>query len=141
LSTLLLSYRERRLLLLVIFAVGVLSVFIGFLQVAQGAASSLRFFEYTNYEAVGFFANRNLFAALLYCLIVFAIGWTIPRITDLSGPRNQMGYEYNPASITAMIVGFTLLVILLAGELMARSRAGLGLTMLALFGVFALGFV
>ena len=39
-----------------------------------------------------------------------------------------------------MIGGFTVLVILLAGEVMARSRAGLGLTIVALFGVFALGF-
>ena len=39
-----------------------------------------------------------------------------------------------------MVGGFTVLVILLAGEVMARSRAGLGLTIVALFGVFALGF-
>ena len=60
-------------------------------------------------------------------------------------PRNQKGkqktkeYEYDIASIIAMLGGFTVLVILLAGELMARSRAGLGLTIIALFGVFALG--
>jgi O-antigen ligase len=36
--------------------------------------------------------------------------------------------------------GFTVLVILFAGELMARSRAGLGLTMIALLGAFVLGF-
>ena len=36
LATLLLSYRERRFLTLVIIAVGILSVFLGLLQVAQG---------------------------------------------------------------------------------------------------------
>src|SRR6476659_7219093 len=55
LSTLLLSYRERRWLILVVLAVGVLSVFIGFVQVAQGEHSPLRFFEFSNKtEAVGF---------------------------------------------------------------------------------------
>jgi O-antigen ligase len=147
LSTLLLSHRERRLLIIVVLAVGVLSVFIGFVQVAQGEASPFRFFEFSNKtEAVGFFANRNHFAALIYCLMVFVIGWMIPGIADVRVPRSQTGkqkeneYEYNTASIIAMIGSFTILVILLAGELMARSRAGLGLTMIALFGVFALGF-
>jgi O-antigen ligase len=37
------------------------------------------------------------------------------------------------------MVGFTALVVLLAGEIMARSRAGLFLTIAALFGAIALG--
>jgi hypothetical protein len=49
-------------------------------------------------------------------------------------------YEYDTASILAMVGSITILVILLAGAIMARSRAGLGLTMIALFGGFALGF-
>lgn len=145
-STLLLSYSERRWLTLVVLAVGVLSVFIGFLQVAQGEQSPLRFFEFSNrIEAVGFFANRNHFAAQNYCLIVFSIGWIVYWSATVRVPRNQEGkqktkeYEYDPASIIAMLGSFTVLVILLAGELMARSRAGLGLTIIALLGVFALG--
>ena len=60
-----LSYRERRWLSLVLIGVGIVSVFLGLIQVAQGPASGLRFFEFTNpSEAVGFFANRNHFAAL-----------------------------------------------------------------------------
>jgi len=39
-----------------------------------------------------------------------------------------------------MIGGFTLLVVLLAGEAIASSRVGLSLTIVALFGAFALGF-
>jgi O-antigen ligase len=144
LSTLLLPYRERRWLIVVVVAVGVLSVFIGFVQVAQGQSSALRFFEFTNRtEAVGFFANRNHFAALIYCLIVFVLGWTVYGSATARMPLNQKGkekeYGYDTASIIALIGGFTLLVILLAGELMARSRAGLGLTIIALFGFFALG--
>ena len=78
LGTLLLSYRERRLLSLVILAVGIISVFVGLIQVAQGQGSPLRFFRITNpTEAVGFFANRNHFAALIYALLLFAVAWTV----------------------------------------------------------------
>ena len=48
LSTILLAYSERRLLSLIIIAVGIVSVFIGLIQVAQGEQSPLRFFAITN---------------------------------------------------------------------------------------------
>src|SRR4029079_1720534 len=58
LATLLLAYRERRWLSLVFLTIGVVSVFLGLLQVAQGEGSTLRFFPFTNVDdAVGFFAN------------------------------------------------------------------------------------
>jgi O-antigen ligase len=147
LSTLLLSYRERRWLVLIVLAVGVLSVLIGLIQVSQGQASPFRLFANSRAtEAVGFFANRNHFAALNYCLMVFALGWLVYASTAVGGPGNQNGkpqekrYQFDTASIIKLIASFTVLVILLAGELMARSRAGLGLTIIALFGVFALGY-
>jgi O-antigen ligase len=139
LCTLLFSYRERRLLSLVILAIGVVSVFIGLIQVAQGPNSPLRFFQLTNPdEAVGFFANRNHFAAFLYALTLFAAAWGL-RAPITVGTSGHAG-KYDTASVVAMIGGFTLLVILLAGEAMARSRAGLGFTIAALCGAFALGF-
>ena len=86
LATLLLPYRERRWLSLVFLAVGVVSVFMGMIQVAQGPESPLRFFEITNEtEAVGFFANRNHFAALLYALTLFAAAWTVHATVAGSG--------------------------------------------------------
>src|ERR1700687_6053767 len=67
-----LNYRERRGLSLGIIAVGIISAFLGLMQVAQGPASVLRFFSITNdTEAVGFFANRNHFAALLCAVLLF----------------------------------------------------------------------
>ena len=148
LATLLLSYRERRLLTLVIIAVGILSVFLGLLQVAQGEQSALRFFEITNpLEAVGFFANRNHFAALLYCLIPFVVAWTLDKMAGSASsekskpaPSSYLALSsYNVSSIIAAIAGFTTLVIILAGEVTARSRAGLGLTIVALLSAMALG--
>src|SRR5262249_32150178 len=73
LPTLLLSYRGRRWLTLVVLAIGALSVFVGLMQVAQGMTGPLRFFDIIDEPgAVGFFANRNHFAALLYVLLLFA---------------------------------------------------------------------
>jgi len=139
LGTLLLSYRERRLLTLIVLAVGIISVFVGLIQVAQGPESPLRFFRITNpSEAVGFFANRNHFAALIYALMLFAIAWTVHAATALGTQLERRQYGVVP--ILAAIACFTVLVIFLAGEAMARSRAGLGLTIVALFGALLLGF-
>jgi len=137
LSTLLMPYRERRWLSWVFLTFGVVSVFIGLIQIAQGSESPLRFFAFTNTaEAVGFFANRNHFAALLYALTLFAAAWAVHAtvVNVVEGPR-----KYDTSLIVGMIAAFTLLVVLLAGEMMARSRMGLGLTIAALFGGLALG--
>jgi O-antigen ligase len=138
LTTLLVSYRERRWLTLVVLAVGTLSVFVGLVQVAQGPNSTLRFFEITNpSEAVGFFANRNHFAAFLYVLLLFASAWAVNAAINAGNIRLS---ELQAGPLIATVAAFTLLVVLLAGEAMARSRAGLALTIVALFCAFALGF-
>src|SRR5262245_29172659 len=137
LGTMLSTYRERRWLSLVFLAVGVVSVFLGFMQVAQGRKSLWRFFEYTNIdEAVGFFANKNHFAVLLYALIMFAAAWMVH--TAAQAGQQGDGKRYDTTSIVTMIGAFTVLVVLLAGQAIARSRLGLGLTMGALVGAVAL---
>ena len=80
-ATLLMSFRQRRLLSAWMLAFGAVSVFLGLSQVAGGPTSLLRLFANTNpTEAVGFFANRNHFAALLYVMILLAAAWApIPR--------------------------------------------------------------
>jgi O-antigen ligase len=138
LATLLLSYRDRRWLTLVVITIGILSVFVGLVQVAQGPNSTLRFFEFTNpTEAVGFFANRNHFAAFLYVLILLASAWASNAAVNAGNLGTR---ELQAKSFIAVVAAFTLLVVLLAGEAMARSRAGLALTIVALLGAFALGF-
>jgi O-antigen ligase len=135
LGTLLIGYRERRWLSLLVIGIGLVSVFVGLLQVAEGEGSPLRFYAITNSsEAVGFFANRNHQAALLYCLMVFTIAWTV-GITSIGKRR-----KYDTAQIIASVASFTALVILLAGETMARSRTGIALTMVALSGSIAFAF-
>lgn len=118
----------RRRLSLVLIVVGLLGVLLGLLQIAQGAASPLRFYAFTNTsEAVGFFANRNHFAALLYSALLFAGAWVLYL------PSKGPGLDARGVGLR--LLGATVLITLIAGELAARSRAGLGLTMLALVGI------
>ena len=99
--------------------------------------SPLRFFAFTNdTEAVGFFANRNHFAALLYAVLLFAAVWAIDLAFKIGSWTDKRNFE--PARIVALTAVFLVLIILIASEAMARSRAGLVLTIVALAGVFAL---
>jgi O-antigen ligase len=132
-----LSLGERRLISLVVLAIGVVSVFLGLLQVAQGTSSPLRFYAITNSaEAVGFFANRNHFAALLYSVMLITATWTIE--TTFTAQADSARGIRDSAAIVAAVIGFTVLVIIVAAQAMARSRAGLGLTIVAIFGALAL---
>lgn len=132
-----LGYRERRGLSLIVIALGVVSVFLGLTQVAEGPNSALRFFAFTNTtEAVGFFANRNHLAALLYAVLPFAAAWAIDVSFNL-GDWSDLKL-LKPGRMVALIASFVVLIILIAGEAVTRSRAGLMLTIGALAGIFAL---
>lgn len=137
LATMQLSYRERRGLSLVIIAVGVVSVFLGLSQVAQGQSSLLRFFSITNAtDAVGFFANRNHFAALLYAVLLFTAVWAIDIGFKIGSWNDLKNFETGKVvALTAILMIF---IVVIAGEAMTRSRAGLALTIVALLAVFAL---
>ena len=135
----LLDLKDRRLVSLAVLALGAASAFLGLLQIAQGPSSELRFFEITNQsEAVGFFANRNHFSALLYCEILIVAAW-IMAITGemLEAPRGQ---RFQSAEILVVAAGFAFLVALIAAQGMARSRAGIFLTGAALAGAIAMTF-
>jgi O-antigen ligase len=138
-ATLLMSFRQRRLLSAWMLAFGATSVFLGLSQVAEGPSSLLRFFANTNTtEAVGFFANRNHFAALLYVMILLAAAWAADTATQLLTAPAQRRFE--AGIILPMLASFTLLVVFVAGEILSRSRAGLGLTIIALLGAFVLAY-
>lgn len=137
LAVLLLSYRERRQLSLLILAVGLSGVFIGLTQVAQGPASALRFFAVTHpHDATGFFASRNHFSALLYTLMLLAAAWTVDLGFASRGPRAVA--RSSAGSVLLIVAAFVMLVVLVAAQTMARSRMGLALTIGALLGAGAL---
>jgi|SRR5579862_242972 len=132
-----LSYRDRRLLSLVFIGVGIVGAFVGLVQVAQGPSSPLRFFAFTNEsEAVGFFANRNHFAALLYVLLLYGAAWATDVALAMGAFGNRRSLE--ASSILALTASLLVFVIVIAAESISRSRAGLGLMIVAMFGAFVL---
>lgn len=131
LGVVMLDYAERQLLSLVLLTMGVLSAFLGLMQLAGGTNNALRFYAVTNAtEAVGFFANRNHFAALLYSAMLFCLCWLDHAATPLfERPR----YAITDFRTLVRFAGCAIaLGVLLVGELMARSRAGLVLSAAAL---------
>jgi hypothetical protein len=135
LGALTLGYQERRALTIVVIVIAGVSVFIGLLQIVEGLASPLWFSDTQSAnEAQGFYFNRNHFAALLYCAIPLAVAWgTCGAEAGPARPRNLDFW-----TIAGYLASFTAIVILIAGVLIARSRAGAVLASLALFGAFAL---
>jgi O-antigen ligase len=137
LGTIQLRLRERRRLTLIVIAVAVVSAFLGLVQFGQGPGSSLRFFAVTNInDAVGFFANRNHFAALLYTSLLFAAAWAIDFAFKNASWDNLK--RFTPVTVVALTASFLVVIVLLAAEGMARSRAGIILSIVALAGIFAL---
>lgn len=118
-------WRQRLLATVVTFSLA--SVILGLAQIAGGPGSPLRFYEFTNTsDAVGFFANRNHFASLLYVALVLgvsllAVHWRRGTSRPLHGA-----------------LGATVVVFYLAGLGLARSRMGLLLGMLAMAGAAAI---
>jgi O-antigen ligase len=132
LGTAYLAQKDRIRLAMLIVALGGFSLLIGFLQVSQGTGSDLRFYAITNpSEPVGFFANRNHFAALLYVTLVFTG-------VLLSGFGAYRPSALNTGHTVLLILTAMLLIGILSGIALARSRAGMMLTFVAIAGIFVL---
>lgn len=113
---------------------GIVSLILGILQVMQGPDSSLRLYEISNRsEAIGFFANRNHFAALLYTTVILGVGWFSIRGEGLlSSSRINSTHALWFAGL------FMFLLLLMAGIALARSRAGILLALVAVAGIVAI---
>lgn len=141
LAALQLSYAERRRLMLVLLAFGMIAAALGLLQVAQGTRSPLRFYAVTNAtETVGFFANRNHQAALLYALVPIAAAVSIAAVIRAQAAGSLQSRRATP-HLTVAVLGLAALVILLAAEAITRSRAGIALALVALIGSIAMTYV
>lgn len=139
LGVLQLDYRERRYLVLIFIAVAMLSVFLGAMQLAQGVKSPLRFYEITNTtEAVGFFANRNHYAALLYCATLLTASFAMSAAGRLQALRPSAWSRSESARVLMLAGVLVIFVALVMAQAMARSRAGIIFTVAGLFGVLGL---
>ena len=118
-------WRQRLLATVVTFALA--SVILGLAQIAGGPNSPLRFYALTNTaDAVGFFANRNHFASLLY--VALALGVSLLAVHWRRGSNRRLHGA----------LGATVVVFCLVGLGLARSRMGLLLGMLAMVGAAAI---
>ncbi len=130
-GTALLNSHARLTLFRIVLALGGIALLLAFLQIAQGPESALRFYEFTNRsEAVGFFANRNHFAAQLYITLVFSAAWFATSTRGFLQPG-----AVNSRAILQFAAALAFVIAIVAGLAMARSRAGVFLAMVAIVGV------
>lgn len=103
----------------IIVAAALLMVAIGVAQVAQGAASELRFYTPTNeHEAVGLFANRNHYGSMLVAALICGFGGALLH-SSTAHRRSQRALH---------LLGWLLLgAVLLLGIFLSRSRAAVGI--------------
>lgn len=136
LGVMLLGKHERAKLVYLLLAVCGFSVFLGLLQLSQGPESSLRPFAFTNtLDAVGLFANRNHYSALLYCGTAFGAWYLLTSIKPVMDMRAAKGKLVDSRAIMIVVGAFVLFAIIVIAQAMARSRAGIILSIVALLMV------
>lgn len=130
-ATLTLDARRRRFLALAIVILATVSVPLGLAQVAGGVDSPLRPVLGRSHGnvPVGFFANRNHFAALLYAAIPLTVAGIVLAL-DRPARDGQR--------LAGVVCGLVIIVSLLLGIGMSVSRSGIVLSMAALAGSIAL---
>ncbi len=121
-AVLCLDLRARLRLCTLVTLAGAFSLVLGFLQLAQGPDSALRLYEFTNTsDAVGFFANRNHFAAFLNVILVLSAFWLIALANPVFGQARAGGTR----SFLWVGLAGILLVADVSGLTASRSRAGI----------------
>ena len=136
LSIVALGYRQRRQSLIVL-AVGARGSR-RLLQLSQGPKARCASSTRTPAKWSAFCQQEPLRRASLF---------PAAGLCGLGHPRRGTGWvdwglgTSRPASVMAVMASFTLIVTLIAAQAMARSRAGLGLTIIALLGVLAIAVV
>ena len=112
LAAITLDANQRRNLIFIAIAVALLNAPIGMLQLLGGTSSILYFYDVTNIgSAVGFFANRNHYAALFFCVIPFVAAIFVSKKQFSGAP--------------AWMIGAICIIIFLLGLSISGSRSAL----------------
>lgn len=128
LTTLSLNMRERRALLALFLFWGVASALLGLLQYSQNSSAGAYLYADTGAgEAVGFFRNRNHFAALLYALTPLSVAATLLAASKASKSAQEGGGDF-----VSLVASCASVFILIVACVMARSRAGVVMLMVSL---------
>jgi O-antigen ligase len=133
-----LDHPHQHRLVLVLVGVASVQAMIGLMQFGSGRDSLLYFgFEYANFgSGVGTYTNRNHLAGLLemvlpvtLALYIYSLGRKEERSSK--GWRGRLLFLSTLRGHTAFVYG-ALALLLIAGVIFTRSRAGIALTMLGL---------
>jgi O-antigen ligase len=117
-----LDYAARRKLGLIMLFAGIALAFVGLLQVLGGNNSPLyTFADAGRGDAVGFFANRNHFAALMYSSLLMASAWSV-LLRDKKW-SSRIAAQDGRVVLAVGVAGSML--VFFAAIMMARSRSGL----------------
>lgn len=120
-----LTTEERLRLVFLVIGVAIVSVPVGMMQVLGGADGPLYFFDVTNQgSAVGFFANRNHYAALFFCSLPFIAATCATRREVFGAPLWTIG----AFAVFVMILGMAI-----SGSRSALVLGAFGLLFSALF--------
>jgi hypothetical protein len=123
LAMLSLEQSSRRFLILLLLIIVFASAVLDLLQTMGGQGSPLRFYALTAPDrAVGFFANPDHHAAFLYSAVPFAVAWAIGLVLDHR--RNRA------IGLTSLVL---LMLMIILGMTVTRSRAGMALLLVASF--------
>jgi O-antigen ligase len=114
-----LERRSRRVVIVLIFVIVLGSVVVDMVQIMGGKDGPLQFYN-ANDRAVGFFANANHNAAFLYSAIPFSTAWIIGLVRDHRQNRG-IGLALLALLVVTIIIGVTV----------TRSRAGMALLFVA----------
>ncbi len=116
---------SRYRLLIVPLAIAGLSGLLGVVQFVSRDASDISMQGAANVGfAIGFFANRNHYAALIYTMLPFAVVWTVQATRRHRDRTWFLGVLFGGAVVAS----------LLAGMSAAFSRAGVALGVVSLLG-------
>ena len=122
--------REQNAFILLILACGIVNAFLGFVQLSQNSENGSYIYPNASAgELLGFFKNRNHFAALMYSLLPFATVVSANALTT----NIQVHRRNNSAmNIPLLVFGLSSLFIFTVACVMARSRAAVILLMISL---------
>lgn len=138
-SSLRLSVRQLKILVLTLLGVAFFQAMLGLIQYGDGISSALRFGNpYASNGAEGTYANRNHLAGLLEMvlpislgLLALSIGSTRAELRHHSGWRSQISSISGIHMNKSIIYGF-LCIVLLLGIIFTQSRSGVFLAMLGI---------
>lgn len=126
------SYHERRRLFVVLLLSGVVSCAVGLGQVAGLISASA---SVAPTDASGFFVNRNHLASYLAVLIVLASVFALDGIKTLTVEPERIR---EPVLLTTIGAATLAILIFLGTIILTRSRAGIGLAMIAVVAAVVL---